>query len=331
MADIANLAGVSMSTASRALAGHPRINLQTRERIAELARSLQYSMHLGAQNLRLGQQPRPQTVAVLLDAAQQQPLRDPLLLALIGSLADALGAQGLQLQLCRTDAPPGTSLAELAQCGRALGLLLLGEGLQPTPLDEPAMPPLPRVAWGQPQAGWATVGFDERAVGHLATAHLLAGGARRVLFLGQGDRSETRLRLEGYHQAHRQAGLVPDPALTQSLPLAGDAAGPAVRALMAQNRDVDAVFASDDLLAISLLGSLQAGPQRLGAARLAVVGCGDIAAAQYAWPALSSVRLPMASAGPALLQSLLSQRAGQAISATLLPPELIVRDSSRGP
>ncbi len=329
MADIASLAGVSVSTVSRALAGHPRVKQQTRERIAALARSLNYSMHVGAQNLRLRQQPTPQTVAVLLDAAQPQPLRDALLLGLIGSLADALGAQGLQLQLCRADAKPGTSLAQLTQRSQALGLVLLGDWAQPAPLAALATPPLPLVAWGQPQAGWTTVGFDERAVGQLATAHLLAGGARRVLFLGRGDRPETRLRLEGYHAAHRLAGLASDPALTQHLPLAGDAAGPAVRTLLAQGLHVDAVFATDDLLAISVLGALhQAGLQRRGSGRLAVVGCGDIAAAQHAWPSLSSVRLPIASAGPALLQSLLSQRAGQAIPSLLLPPELIVRDSS---
>ena len=332
MADIASLAGVSVSTVSRALAGSPRVNLQTREHIAELARSLNYSMHVGAQNLRLGQQPRPQTVAVLLDAAQHQPLSDALLLGLIGSLADALGAQGLQLQLCRVDAQPGTSLAGLAQGGRALGLVLLGDWAQPAPLEALTTPPLPQVAWGQPQAGWATVGFDERAAGQLATAHLLAGGASRVLFLGDGERPETRLRLEGYHQAHRLAGLAPDPLLTQHLPLAADTAACALHTLLAQGLAVDAVFAADDLLAISMLGALQpAGLQRPGSTRIAVIGCGDIAAAQHAWPSLNSVRLPIASAGPALLQSLLLQRAGQAITALLLAPELIVRDSSRGP
>ena len=335
MADIASLAGVSVSTVSRALAGHLRVKQQTRERIAELARSLNYSMHLGVQNLRLRQQPTPQTVAVLLDAAQPQPLRDAWLLGLIGSLADALGAQGLQLQLCRADAQPGTSLAELTQRSQVLGLVLLGNWVQQSTLATLATlatPPLPQVAWGQPQAGRATVGFDERAVGQMATAHLLAGGAHRVLFLGDGGRPETRLRLEGYQQAHRLAGLTPDPALTQRQPQGTDAAARALHTLLAQRLAVDAVFAADDLLAISVLCALhQAGLQRPGSSRLAVVGCGDIAAAQPTWPSLSSVRLPLANAGPALLQSLYGQRAGQALTALLLAPELIVRDSSRSP
>jgi len=63
MADIAHLAGVSIATVSRALNGSPLISQETRDLIGELARTLDYSINVSAQNLRLMHN---RTVAVVI-------------------------------------------------------------------------------------------------------------------------------------------------------------------------------------------------------------------------------------------------------------------------
>lgn len=329
MADIARLAGVSVSTVSRALAGSTLVNAETRERIAELARSLKYSINIGAQNLRLGHN---NTVAVIVpyDPQTRQHLSDPFFLSLIGSLADALTERGHDMLLTRVDAGRLDQAAELYHTGRAMGIVLVGQWHHHDQLNAMAVQGVPFVVWGAqlPQQLYATVGGDNRAGGRLATAHLLAGGARRVLFMGDPELPEIGQRLQGYLDAHAEAGVEADPRLQRSVPFVTADIQREVRKLLQQKINFDAVFAASDLMAMTVISSLRQAGLRLPE-DVRMVGYDDIALAAHFHPPLSTVRQPIDAAGQALVRSLLSQLAGERVQSILLDTELVVRDSSR--
>ena len=329
MVDIARLAGVAVSTVSRALAGSPLVNEETRLRVAELAQSLNYSVNVRAQSLRLKQN---NTVSVILpyDAPTAQHLSDPFFLALIGSLGDAITDRGFEMLLSRIDAQHLELAAQPYLSGRAMGVVLVGQWHHPEQLDELAVRRIPLAVWGArlPQQLCCTVGSDNVQGGRMATEHLFAQGARRIAFLGDITLPEVAQRHEGYVLAHRTRRIALDRALTRPVLFTDRFVDPDVQSLLAHDAALDGIFASSDMLAVAAIGELH----RLGKRvpdDVAVVGYDDIALARYCQPPLTTVRQPIEAAGKTLIDVLMAQLAGERPQSVQLPTELVQRSTTR--
>jgi len=328
MADIARLAGVSVSTVSRALSGSALISAETRQRVEELARSLNYSINVGAQNLRRKQN---RTVAVVIpyDRASRQHISDPFFLAMVGSLADALTERGFDMLLSRVDADSLDTAAQLHDSGVAIGVILIGQWRHHDQLNALAARRVPIVVWGTQmlQQLYCSVGGDNHAGGLMATQHLLQGGARRIVFVGDPLLPEVERRRQGYLDALAAHGLAADPALSVVVPFDAAAARAGLSALCAAGVVFDAVFACSDVLASAVMQTLhQHG--RAVPADVAVVGYDDIEWASHSNPPLTTVRQPILSAGVALVDALLRVTDGEAVAPLTLPVELVVRAST---
>jgi DNA-binding LacI/PurR family transcriptional regulator len=329
MVDIARIAGVSVSTVSRALAGSPLVNHETKKRIAELARSLRFSANVGAQNLRRG---HSQTIAVVLpkSSTDQQPVSDPFFIALLGELADALTSRGYDMLLTRVDEERIDDIEGLVSSGRTLGIVVIGQWLHHYALTALASRGVPIAVWGAalPGSNYFIVGSDNRLGGKLATQHLIDCGRKKIMFLGDTRLPEVALRFEGYRDALIANGGMVNPGLTAAIPFEALAARRALEDLFAHTTDFDALFACSDLMAMTANALLSARGVNVPE-QVSVVGYDDLALASQVHPTLTSVRQPLADAAQALVDSVLQAREGKTPTMTVLKTALVERESTQ--
>lgn len=328
MADIARLAGVSTATVSRALNKSPLIGEETRKRIEELAKSLNYSINVGAQNLRLKQN-RTVAVVVPFDNASRQHLSDPFFLSILGSIADALTDRGYDMLLTRVDAEELDAASQIYDTGRAIGVILIGQWRHHDQLNMMAARQVPIVVWGAQiaQQLYVTVGSDNVAGGRLATEHLLQVGRRRIAFLGDIRLPEVAHRYQGYCQALADVDIAIEDELIISAAFTEEGGQAAIETLQSRGTTFDAVFASSDLLAMTAINMFRQKGLRVPL-DISVVGYDDIALARYFHPPLSTIRQPIVAAGEALVSAVLRLAKHQTPMPQLLSTELIIRQSS---
>lgn len=327
MADIARMAGVSISTVSRALAGNPLIPKTLRDQIVEIAQTHGYVVNQSARSLRLR---KTDTIGVIIPLAHEagQLISDPFFLEMVGRLADEITRRNYSVLLNKVIVTETGWLERIIQSHRADGLLLIGQSTQHDALNAVSGAYKPMVVWGAQLPGqrYCAVGSDNVEGGRMAVAHLAAGGRRRIAFFGATDAPEAIQRFQGYKQGLAEAGLAFDPALVISAPYTLEEAQVAVAEFLARGVAFDAAFAFSDVIALAAIGVLtEAG--RTVPGDVAVVGFDDIVLARYSAPPLTTVRQDLAFGARAMVDLLFRRMSGEDAPSVLVPVELVVRGS----
>ncbi|WP_336961643.1 LacI family DNA-binding transcriptional regulator [Sphingobium aquiterrae] len=326
LAGLARIAGVSVSTVSRALAGNPMIAEATRRRIAALAERHGFQINRAARNLRLK---RAGAIGVVLPPGRgaDRPLPDPFAMRLLDPLVDALAARGYDLLLSRAMPGDGAWLDGIVRGGRVDGVLLIGQSGQIDMIERVAARYRPLVVWGAAMDGYRqlTVGTDNVAAGRIAAEHLLAQGRAHLAFFGNALVPGCAARLAGFRQALAQAGK--GPGLLLPTHWAPPSSHAAIRAFLAQRPALDGIVAASDMIAMSALQALaEAGLQVPG--DVAVIGHDDAMIAAQATPPLTTVRQDVARGARHMVDLLFARMAGRDAESVCMAPTLVKRASA---
>lgn len=327
MQDIAKLAGVSTSTVSRALNGSSLVNEETRLRVTALAQSLNYSIDIGAKNLRLKNN---KTVAVVIpfDSANPQHVSDPFFLTMLGHIADELSMLGHYMLVSRISADNLTAVLEPYESGRAIGIIVIGQWRYHEQLNA-MVANKPIAVWGakMPNQHYVSIGSDNLRGGYLATEHLIKQGRKRIAFFGNKDLPEVAQRYAGYLMAHQKYDLVADQQLSIPAPFSADTVSADIESLINQSISFDGLFACSDLIAMRAIGTLQklkiSVPEKV-----AVVGYDDIVLAAYFHPSITTIKQSIEVGAQSLVKALFNIINHEKISSEQLDVSLVVRESS---
>ena len=307
--DVAEAAGVSQSTVSRALSGSPVITQETRERIRAVAREMGYQVDARAAGLRSG---RTGVIAVIVVGRAGQAAMDanPFQQSLLASVCAAASQRGYRSLVAFEDGPEGLALDHRAS-GTADGIVCIGTTQNEAAWDH-IRTQLPRAApvalWGTPFDDVPALRSDNGAGGRQAARALLDAGCERPAFVGNTGSAQRQFseREAGFRDALAQAGVGPSPGIVpagSSRIGQGQDAARQWLALTPGNRP-DGLFFGCDAIALGTLPALaEAGVAVPGDVQ--AIGFDGVDAGQFTNPPLSSIRPDMAAAGTMLVEAAL--------------------------
>ncbi|UYY59312.1 LacI family DNA-binding transcriptional regulator [Sphingomonas sp. S2-65] len=322
--DLAALAGVSVSTASRALNDHPAISTRTKQKIWSLARDHDYPFR---RHMPTGPIGAEGSVAIVTPHLRGRalPLSHPFFLELLASIGEAARARSCDFTVSHTAPANYDDLVLAATTSRANGVIFLGQSMLHDELNQLAETNTRFIVWGaqMPKQHYCSVGSDNLLGGRRATAHLARLGRKRIMFLGSTD-PEAMLRRRGYREALAECGLDFDPELIVPVDFEMEPAEDAVSRLQRRGVQFDGIVASSDLIALGAIRALQRAGLSVPA-DVSVVGYDDMLLARLSTPALTTVRQDTQEAGRILVSRLLDPVPDT--RSELLPTNLIVRES----
>lgn len=330
LADVARLAGVSPTTASKVLNGRSDVGPTTRERVLNVMAEIGYQ----ATAIR-HTQPRDRTLLTLLDIVESRYAGT----VLQGILLAATTAQTRLLLQLPPEQPTSTSrtaahawLTDHHHHGVA-GIIALAVAV-PDPILQAAHDlPMPIVTIDPidtTDPRLISIGSTNWAGGRSATEHVIKLGHRTIAWIGGPLGSAPSLeRFHGYQAALDSAGIPPNRTLIRHEAFSVEAGHRHAHDLLTHTPRPTAIIAGNDEIAVGILTAAQElhipVPHHLS-----VTGFDDTPQTQWTTPRLTSVRQPLAGMGRMAVETILAMTEGtQPASPHLqLATTLTIRDST---
>lgn len=323
--DVAARAGVSVATVSRTMNGSAKVREATSVTVRAAIAELGYSPSWLARDLR---QQKSGRILVLFPS-----LHSPVMAEVFRGMDEVAQENDYYCLICPTakDAARERQLVELLLNRVVDGIIFFGTTLPGPELEKLAQkhPVIQCAEWEEaPSAG--RVSIDDFAGARDLTAHLIAGGHKRIAMISNRSEYSGRLREEGFRSSMTGAGL----DVHESMVLDGDYEFGTGRALTRQLLDMPnpptAIFCISDVVAAGAIAEANARGAAIPS-DIAIAGFDDSREATMSLPMITTVRQPFGLIGRRAMEMMLTNVAGPRGGpgpVEVLPHELVVRAST---
>jgi LacI family transcriptional regulator len=331
--EIAEEAGVSKQTVSRVLNNRPDVSLKTRKKIKAIIENSGYRPSELALSLVRG---RTSTIGVISSGIQHYGSTQ-----MLAGIEEQANSEGYSLSLSLLHEPEDHQVEmglRKLEAQRVAGIIWAGIAKvgdrHLRNMAELRRLQLPTVVRGRPHLEFTTVNTDNYAGATMATQHLVSQRYQVIgIITGAPEDWSTNQCLKGWQDALQSSNMPSDQTLTVEGDWTALSGAIGLEKLLEQRPDVDAVFASNDQMALGALHAAQLLGRRVPR-DLGVIGYNDVPDARFFTPALSTIRTGLVEMGRTLVLELDSEIQAERnnevreVRSIVIPPELVVRTSS---
>jgi DNA-binding LacI/PurR family transcriptional regulator len=321
--DVAQAAGVSVATVSRYINQTGQIAEETRVRVQKAMDEMKYVPSISARNLATN---RTNTIGLLLTEIMGE-----FFTPMLEGIEKVTSTADYNLLISTSSRPQhGSHLAMGPK--NTDGLLVFLDSISSSEIANLYQANFPVVLIYQSPPGGMKIpcvtienkAASRRIVDHLIEVH----NRKRIVFLrGPEDNEDSYWRENGWQQSLIAHNLQPDPALISQGDYNREVARNSIKKMLAEGIPFDAIFSGDDEGAFGVYAALKEAGLRIPE-DVSVVGFDDQLLSSYLNPSLTTIHAPTREVGQEAAHQLIQLiRTGSAEPLTLLPTELIIRDS----
>lgn len=322
--DVAKETGLTVTTVSRVLNNRGYISEDTRNKVYEAMKKLNYRPNEVARSL---SKQTTNTIGVIVPH-----IRHPYFGEMISNLENAASKKGYKIILCNSQGKDAKAREYMEMCtsNRVAGIILCSATVA---VEEFSGSNIPLITIERYlEDGTASVECDNHQGGKLAAKHLIHQGCKNLLHISGVH--ETAMpaddRAKGFREICEEYGVMHKEIATNSYQYNNLEYHDFLEEVISENRNVDGIFASSDLIAAQVLQVCN----KIGITvpqEVKLVGFDDVNIASLCTPRITTIHQPVKEMAEMAIETLIQANEGKTVpKRSMLPVRLVERESTQG-